>query len=94
MFQLFQFCLTVGRGRHDYLQPSDVTHPKDASSELKEKYGEGEVTEEICPNCSKKFQCYSKGIFESENGMACCSIIVTIASSVTIANMILILLQK
>ena len=69
LFQLFQFCLTVGRGRHDYLEPSDATHPKDASSELKEKYGEGEVTEEICPNCSKKFQCYSKGIFESENGM-------------------------
>ena len=61
MFQLFQFCLIVGRGCHDYLEPSDVTHPKDTSSELKEKYGEGKVTH--------KFKCYSKGIFERENGM-------------------------
>ena len=34
------------------------------------KYGEGRITEdEICPKCGKKFQCYSHGVFEGENGL-------------------------
>ena len=38
--------------------------------ELKLKYGEGRITEdEICPKCGKKFQCYSHGVFEGENGL-------------------------
>ena len=43
---------------HSNVQNSIVT-------ELKRKYGEGKVSEEICPNCGKKFQCYSQGVFES-----------------------------
>jgi len=35
------------------------------ATELKRKYGEGKVSEEICPNCGNKFQCYSQGVFES-----------------------------
>ena len=76
--QLFQFCLTVGRGHHDCLEPSGVTHPKDISSELKEKYGEDKVTEEICPNCSEKFQVILREVLKTK--MACCSIVVTIVS--------------
>ena len=39
--------------------------PKNSDTEVKRKYGEGKVSEEICPNCGKKFQCYSLGVFES-----------------------------
>jgi len=39
--------------------------PKNSDTEVKRKYGEGKVSEEICPNCGKKFQCYSQGVFES-----------------------------
>ena len=50
------------------LEPaSDTTNPKDAVSDLKERYGE--VTKEICPNCDKKFQCFSKRVFEGAHGM-------------------------
>ena len=27
------------------------------------------MTEEICPSCGKKFQCFSKGVFEGARGM-------------------------
>ena len=47
---------------------SDTANPKDVS-ELKERYGEGKVTEGICPNCDKKFQCCSKGVFVGAHGM-------------------------
>ena len=41
-------------------------NPQLATAEdLKQKYGEGKVTEEICPKCGRKFECYSPGIFES-----------------------------
>ena len=37
--------------------------------QLKLKYGVGQITEdEIFPKCSKKFQCYSSGVFKGENG--------------------------
>jgi len=32
---------------------------------LKQKYGERKITEEVCPKCGQKFECYSQGIFES-----------------------------
>ena len=38
--------------------------------ELKFKYGEGRITEdEICPKCGRKFQRYSHGVLEGENGL-------------------------
>ena len=36
---------------------------------IKNKYGEENVLEEICPKCSKKFKCFSAGIYEDESGM-------------------------
>ena len=54
---------------HSLEPASDTANPKNVVSELKKKYGEGKVTEEICPNCGKKFQCFSKGVFKGENGM-------------------------
>ena len=33
--------------------------------EIKQKYGQGKITEEICPKCGQKFHCYSQGVFES-----------------------------
>ena len=35
------------------------------AEELKQKYGQGKITEEISPKCGRKFQCYSQGVFES-----------------------------
>ena len=54
---------------HSLEPASDTANPKDVVSELKERYGEGKVTEEICPNRGKKFQCFSKGVFEGAHGM-------------------------
>ena len=42
---------------------------KDLVDYMKNKYGEENVFEEICPNCSKKFKCCSAGIHENESGM-------------------------
>ena len=39
---------------------------------MKNKYGEENVLEEICPKCSKKFKCFSAGIYEDESGMMQC----------------------
>ena len=36
---------------------------------IKNKYGEGNVSEEICLKCCKKFKCLSAGIYEDESGM-------------------------
>ncbi|CAH3188893.1 unnamed protein product [Porites evermanni] len=35
----------------------------------KNKYGEGNVSEKICPKCCKKFKCLTLGIYEDESGM-------------------------
>ena len=54
----------------DSLEPaSDTANPNNVASELTARYDEGKLTEEICPNCSKKFQCFSVGVFEGANGM-------------------------
>ena len=34
------------------------------SEELKQKYDQGKITEEICPKCGPKFECYSQDNFE------------------------------
>ena len=41
----------------------------DPVTEMKAKYGERKVTEEICRKCGKKSACYSQGVFEGLNGM-------------------------
>ena len=38
--------------------------------ELKEKYGEEKITEEICPKYGRQFECYSQGVFQSGKGGA------------------------
>jgi len=48
------------------LEPIASQNPQLATAEeLKQMYGEGQITEEICPKCGRKFECYSQGIFES-----------------------------
>ena len=47
---------------HSLEPASDTANPKDVVFELKVRYGEGKLTEEICPNCGKKFQCFSKEV--------------------------------
>ena len=42
---------------------------KDLVDYMKNKYGEENVLEKICAKCSKKFKCFSAGIYENENGM-------------------------
>ena len=42
---------------------------KDLVDYKKNKYGEGNVLEEICPKCSKKFNCFSAGIYEDGSGV-------------------------
>ena len=54
---------------HSLEPASDTANPKNVASELKERYSEGKVSEEICPNCGKKFQCFSAGVFEGANGI-------------------------
>ena len=54
---------------HSLEPASDTANPKDVVSELKERYGEVKVAEEICPNCGRKFQSFSKEVFEGAHGM-------------------------
>ena len=53
------------------LVPVDLAAEKreDLVDCMKNKYGEGNVSEEICPKCCKKFKCLSAGIYENESGM-------------------------
>ncbi|PFX22417.1 OTU domain-containing protein [Stylophora pistillata] len=41
-----------------------------AVQELKQKYGVGKITKEICPRCGRQFECYSHGILHSGEGGA------------------------
>ena len=53
---------------HSLQQMDAVT--MDVVEELKSKYGEGRITEDqICPKCGKKFDSYSSGVYEGENGL-------------------------
>ena len=45
--------------------PKPVTSSLDA---MRERYGEGVVTEEICIRCGKKFKSVSSGVHVSESG--------------------------
>ena len=45
---------------------------KDLVDYMQNKYGEENVLEEVCPKCSKKFKCFSAGIYEDESGMMQC----------------------
>ena len=48
------------------LEPMASQNPQLATSEeLKQRYDQGKITEEICPKCGRKFECYSQAIFES-----------------------------
>ena len=47
-----------------------LLYMNNTSAELKEKYGEGKITEEICPKCGRQFECYTKGVFQSGEGGA------------------------
>ena len=48
------------------LEPIAAQNPLLAiAQELKQKYGEGKITEEICPRCGRKFECYTQGEFKS-----------------------------
>lgn len=57
---------------HSLEPASDTANPKNIFSELKVRYGEGKVTEEICPSCGKTFlifNAFHRGVFEGANGM-------------------------
>ena len=48
------------------LEPMTSQNPQLViAEELKQKYGQGKITEAICPKCGRKFRCYSQGVFES-----------------------------
>ena len=38
--------------------------------EIKQKYGEGKISKEICPTSGRQFDCYSHGVFQSGEGGA------------------------
>ena len=42
---------------------------KDLVGYMKNKYSVENILEEICPKCSKKFKCFSVGIYEDESEM-------------------------
>ena len=52
----------------DYVAPSSPGNGEDVVQYMKNKYGEGKVSEEICPKCNRKFQSLSTGIFADECG--------------------------
>ena len=49
---------------HTTLDRSTSPH-RSVVTELKRKYGEGKVSKEFCPNCGRKFQCQTQGVFEN-----------------------------
>ena len=47
------------------LEPIAAQKPQLAiAQELKQKYGEGKITEDICPRCGSQFECYTQGVFK------------------------------
>ena len=53
------------------LEPIASQKPQlSTTQELKEKYGEGKITEEICLNCGRQFECYTQGVFQRGEGGA------------------------
>ena len=64
----------LGHEAEEHYHSLDVTtlsaeKGEDLVAYMKNKYGEGNVSEEICPKCCKKFKCLSAGIYEDESGM-------------------------
>ena len=47
------------------LEPmASQNHQLAIAQELKQKYGEGKITE-VCPKCGRRFECYTQGVFQS-----------------------------
>ena len=62
------------RGRGTLPQSDNVTtvsagKGEDLVAYMKNNYGKGNVSEEICPKFCQKFKCLSAGIYEDESGM-------------------------
>ena len=56
-------------------EPTPKSSPKDkdpATEALKFRYGEGQISEEVCPKCGKNFKCYSKGVLTDDSGVVQC----------------------
>ena len=52
-------------------EPTPKSSPKGkdpATEALKFRYGEGQISEEVCPKCGKNFECYSKGVLTDDSG--------------------------
>ena len=71
---------------HSLEPASDTANPNNVASELTARYGEGKVTREICPNCSKKIQCFSAGVFEGANGMLQVYLMTTCFATIVIST--------
>jgi hypothetical protein len=53
---------------YHYHSLEPVRSPQSAVDSMIEKYGEAQVTEEICLKCVKKYQSVSSGVHVSESG--------------------------
>ena len=42
---------------------------EDITQYFKNRYGEGKATEEICPKCSRKFECLSARTYANDSGI-------------------------
>ena len=49
------------------------TNSSDVRMVMGKKYGEGKITEEICPKCNKKYLSYSCGVHEIGASLVCYS---------------------
>ena len=56
----------------DYVDNPSFNKEENTVQYMKAKYGEGKVTEEACPKCSKTFQHLSPGVYASESGLMQC----------------------
>ena len=55
---------TITFSKHTTLDRPTSSH-RSVGTELKRKYGVGQMLEEICPKCGKKFQCLTKGVYKN-----------------------------